>query len=83
MTQNEAIRDAVQQLKLCAEAIVEANKPAWWSWEMQQAKWGERLDDIAKKLESALGAEDLGRKDLAHADKVRTKTPKFTLFSRN
>ena len=54
MNQTEAIRNAVERLRLCAEIIIEADKPALWTWEQQQAKWGERLDAIREDLEKAL-----------------------------
>ena len=54
MSQTEAIKKAVERLKLCAEVIVEADKPASLTWEQQQAKWGERLNAIREDLERAL-----------------------------
>ena len=54
MNQTEAIKRAVERLKLVAEIIVEADKPASRTWEQQQAKWGERLDAIREDLERAL-----------------------------
>ena len=54
MSQTEAIENAVRRLRLVAEIIVEADKPASRTWEQQQAKWGERLDGIVQELELAL-----------------------------